>query len=110
MNKAAIHHYAAKEGHRDVVKFLTVEKHCDPMCKSLNLDTPLHSAVLGGHLEIVKFFIEKLKCSPDTPGALNMTPLKMAICMNRSEIAQYLQKHSVIHIAIVLMKQLGFLK
>ena len=94
----------------DVVKFLTVEKRCDPMCRSSNLNTPLHMAVVGGHLEIIKFFVEELKCPPYTTGALNMTPLKMAIRTSHSNIAQYLQKHTVIQIAIVSMKQLGFLK
>ena len=128
MSKAAIHsclddlkltplHHAAMKGHMDIVKFLTVKKHysCDPLCRDANNCTALHLAVENGHLEVVKFFIEELKCPPDIPGLLNMTPLQMAIRMNRSDIAQYLQKHSVMPyiytaIVIVTMEQLGLLK
>ena len=63
-------------------------------------------------MEIVKFLIEELKCPPDIPALQNMTPLQIAIHMNRSDIAQYLQKHSVIpyiHTAIAVMQQLGYL-
>ena len=75
--------------------------------------TALHHAVHHGQLEIVKFFIEELKCPPDIPGPFNMTPLQVAIQENHFDIAQYLQKHSIvpyIYTAIVMMKQLGHLK
>ena len=42
-----------------------------------------------------------------------MTPLQMAILKNHSDIAEYLQKHSVIayiYTAIAMMKQLALLK
>ena len=42
-------HYAATIGHIDIVKFLTVEKNCDPMCRDIDQDTPLLKATLGGH-------------------------------------------------------------
>ena len=83
------------------------------MCKSLNLNTPLHYAVMNGHLEIVKFFTEELKCPPDITGACNMTTLQMAVHNNHQDIAQYLQKHSVIPYIITatsMVKQLGLLK
>ena len=108
-------HCAAIEGHMDIVKFLTVEKDCDPLSKNNDNTTILHCADVGGHLDIpvVKFLIEGLKCPPDIAGPLDSTPLQSAILMDRFDIAQYLQKHSVIpHIytAIAMMKQLGLLK
>ena len=105
---------AAIRGHMDIVKFLTLEKHCDPMSQDIYGNTALHHAVLNGQLEIVKFLIEKLKCPPDImSGDLNLTPLQLASCGDHSDIAQYLQKHSVvpyIYTAIGMMKQIGLLK
>ena len=40
---------AALNGHIGVVKFLTVEMHCDPTSRDGNNDTVLHLGVLGGH-------------------------------------------------------------
>ena len=97
-------HHAVARGHIDTVKFLTVEKHCDPLSQYM---TALHCAVMTGHLEIVKFLIEELKCPPDILGPFSMTPLQMAENMNQPDIAQYLQKHSVIPYiatAITMMK------
>ena len=66
-------------------------------------------AVMAGHLEIVKFLIEKLKCPPNIPAPPNTTPQQMAVHMNRFDIAQYLQKHSIMNITIAVMEELGFL-
>ena len=68
---------------------------------------------MHGQLNTVNFLIEELKCPPDITGVLNMTPLQMAVQMNCSDVAEYLQKHSVIsyiHTAIAMMQQLGYLK
>ena len=97
----------------DIVKFLTVEKHCDPMSQDILGNTVLHHAVLGGHLEIVKFLIEELKCPPDISGSCNKTPIHMAIHKNHLEIARYLQKHSVIpyiYTAIEMVNRFGLFK
>ena len=75
----------------DIVKFLTMEKNCDPMSRNFISNTALHNAVLGCHLEVVIFFIEELKCPPDIPGQWNMIPLQMAVHNNHSDIAEYLQ-------------------
>ena len=72
-------HLAAMEGHIEIVKFLTVEKNCDPISETIKEITVLHGAALRGHLEIVKFLIEELKCPPDITGYLNIIPLQMAI-------------------------------
>ena len=75
----------------DIVKFLTIEKYCDPVSQNFISHTALHNAVMGGNLEVVMFFIEELNCSPDTLGQWNMTPLQMALHNNHSDIAKYLQ-------------------
>ena len=96
-------HHAAAKGHVDIVEFLTVHKHCNPLSGHMSA---LHCAVLGGQLQMVKFLVEKLKCSPDISGPSNLTPLQIA---ENTEIAQYLQKHTVIpyiYMAIGMLKQL----
>ena len=98
----------------DTVKFLTVEKHWDPLSRgTIYHFIAHHYAARYGHLEIVKFLIEELKCPPHITGYPTATPLQMAKAANHFDIAQYLQKHSVIpyiYTAIAMMKQLGFLK
>ena len=83
------------------------------MTQDLFENTALHYAVVFGYLEVVQFFVEELKCPPDIEGQHNMTPLQLARGMNHSDIAQYLQKHSVIpyiYTAIFMMKQLRLQK
>ena len=97
----------------DIVKFLTMEKCCDPVSQNIDGNTALHSAVLGGDIEVVKFVVEELKCPPDIAGQLNITPLHLAKKQHNFDIAQYLQKHSVlsyIYTAIEMVNQLGLLK
>ena len=94
------------------MKFLTAEKHCDPMSQNIHNNTALHSAVWSGRLGLVKFLIEELKCPPDIPGTFNLTPLQMALRWNHYNIAQFLQKHSVVPyiyvaMAICMTRQLG---
>ena len=101
-------HMAVANGHLDIVKFLTQEKHCDVLSQDLLGNTFLHDAVM--QLNTVKFFIEELKCPPDITEFLNMTPLQIAKNLKHSDIADYLQKHSIIHTAIAMMQQLGYLK
>ena len=57
----------ACKGHIDVVKFLTLEMHCDPISRNANSDTALHLAVMNGHLDIVQFFISDQHCDPNIP-------------------------------------------
>jgi len=102
-------HYAAMKGDLGIVKFLTLEKHCDSMSTNIYGNTALHIAVHFGHLEIVKFFVEVLECSPDILGLQNLTLLEMAEANNHPDVAQYLQKHSVIpyiHTAIAMVRWL----
>ena len=81
------------------------------MSRDIVDNTALHYASQwSGHLETVKFLIEELKCPPDLPGHLNSTPHELAKSRNHSDTAQYLWKQSVIHTALAMMKQLGFLK
>ena len=57
-------HYAAINGQLDMVKYLVVEQHCDPMDKNKYNETPLHYACINGHLNIVQYLISELHCNP----------------------------------------------
>ena len=126
-------HRAAEFGHLHTVKYLTDKQGCNPSCLHGRLEihstspccckrtcghcgisncnplsghmSALHCAVFGGQLQMVKFLVEKLKCSPDISGPSNLTPLQIA---ENTEIAQYLQKHTVIpyiYMAIGMLKK-----
>ena len=81
-------------GHIDIVKFLTVEKYCDPMCKDFNHNTPLHLAAGKGHLEIAKFLILE-ECTPITElmnslkNRWNITPFHSAAVTGQLDIVQF---------------------
>ena len=116
-------HTAATFGHLNIVKYLTNKQDSNPPRFDDNKYTPLHYdtfnntalhyAVTNGHFEIVKFLVEELKFPPDISGQHNMTPLQMARLKNHSDIAQYLQKHSVIpyiYTAIQMVNEFGYFK
>ena len=80
----------ARKGQLDAVKFLTLDKGCDPYCKNMYGNTPLHNAALYGHLTVVTFFIEELNCDPNIPGLNGMTPLHAATQEGHVDIMKYL--------------------
>ena len=65
MNRNTPLHLAAQTGHKDIVKFLTVEIHCSSTNRDANSVTALHIAATSGHLNIVKFVISDQNCDPD---------------------------------------------
>ena len=54
-------HYAAYQGHLEVVKYL---QWLDPLGQNSYRETPLHYACQMGHLDITKYFIDKLRRNP----------------------------------------------
>ena len=127
-------HLAVVNGHLDIIKFFISERNCDPNTPGQQDKIPLHYAAEFGHLHIVKYLIDEQGCNPScldkercSPlhyaaafGRINtvkfltvikhLTPYELATSRNHSDTAQYLQKQSVIHTALAMMKQLGFLK
>ena len=57
-------HYAAINGQLDMVKYLVVEKLCNPMETNNYNEMPLHLACSNGHLNIVQYLISELDCNP----------------------------------------------
>ena len=62
----------------DVVKFLTVEKHCHPICRDFKKNTPLHMAAGNGHTKVVKFLTLQMHCDVMCRDSMGNTPLHMA--------------------------------
>ena len=79
-------HNAAQYGHIEVVKFLTIDMHCDPTSKNARKQTPLHLAAGKGYLNIIKFFISNQNCDPNTPDGSGKTPLHFTIKLNSSSL------------------------
>ena len=50
-------HRAARRGDLDTVRFLTEEKHQNPLQKDEKGDTALHIAAEGGSLDVLKYFV-----------------------------------------------------
>jgi len=74
------------------VKFLTLEKHCNPNQQAAHNNTPLHLAAQKGHLQVVQFFVEELKCPPNVRNIHDKTPLLYAKAMGHLNVALYLKK------------------
>ena len=72
------------------MKFLTLEKHCNPNQRDIRKNTPLHTAAKYGHLQVVQFFVEGLKCPPNIRGQHNATPRHWAVTRGHHNVAQYL--------------------
>ena len=72
MDRTALH-YAAYNGHLDIVKEL-IKNHADLNAKSVKGWTALHEAALSGHLEVVKELLEAgidkgIKCDDGSDAA-----------------------------------------
>ena len=48
-------HLAATGGYLSIVKYLTLDQKCSPLCKDKNGNSPLHRAATRGQLEVVQF-------------------------------------------------------
>ena len=84
-------HYAASNGHLEVVKYFIVELHCDPMDKN-QYDgwTPLHYACRYSYIKIAQYLIREEHCNPSCENKLGETPLYIACRYGRLNMAQYL--------------------
>ena len=87
-------HLASQSGTLETVRFLTDEKHCDPLCRNKS-GTSLHSAALGGRLDVLKFFISEKHCDPMYRNKSGNTPLHWAALGGRLDVLKFLisEKH-----------------
>ena len=70
-------YYAASNGHLNTVKYLAVEKQCDPTSRD-TFNTALHIAAEKGRVEVMKFLISQLNCDANSPGYCDGLPLHFA--------------------------------
>ena len=78
-------HYAASEGHLEVVLFFL--EHLDDIHPTNHLgDTPLHNAARDGHFEVVECFLRKSKANPSN--SYGITPLHKACIKGHFHIAK----------------------
>ena len=73
-----------------IIKFLTVERQCNPMCKNILGDTPLHNAAMSTYLQVVTFLINQLHCDPTITNETGQTPLDCATLYGRKNIVEFL--------------------
>ena len=85
-------HYAAYNGHLEVVNYFIVEllSLCDPMDRNNDGWTPLHFACDSGHLNIAQYLIREEHCNPSCENNDCWTPLHFACQNGHLNIAQYL--------------------
>ncbi|XP_047478068.1 serine/threonine-protein phosphatase 6 regulatory ankyrin repeat subunit C-like [Penaeus chinensis] len=70
-------HYAAYEGHTDVLRVL-LDKESDPNLTNDTGDTPLHLGAINGKVGVVKMFSEEEGVNLNQPSATNQTLLAYA--------------------------------
>jgi ankyrin repeat protein len=69
---------ACWSGNLDLVKYLILDKGCDPNDRNHRGLVPLHNAVLGEHLDITEFLIEHCKVDSAPKDSMAYTPLHLA--------------------------------
>jgi ankyrin repeat protein/L-ascorbate metabolism protein UlaG (beta-lactamase superfamily) len=88
-------HWAAYEGHHDVVAYL-IDKGADVNVQKDNLSTPLHGAAYHGHLAVVKLLLERNAAS-DGKNEMGYTPLLSASAAGHAEIVKLLLDRGADH-------------
>ena len=96
MNMVVIHHVCTTMItlhftvlHMNILKFLTLEKNCDPMCRDIDLNTPFHYAAFSGHIDIVKFLTLEMHCDPTSSNDYSDTALHLAVEGGHLDIVRF---------------------
>ena len=80
-------------GHLDIVKYLVLEKKCDPIIdKDGTGNTPIHQAALNGHLDALLFLISEKGCDPTIPGHEGNTLIHFAAAGGHLDTVKYLME------------------
>ena len=86
-------HYAAYNGHLDVVKYFTTELRCAEDRNNID-ETPLYIACEKGFLNIAHYLINVHHCNPSCRCNGGLTPLHAACRNGHLDIAKYLIKEA----------------
>ena len=97
-------HYAAAQGHIDVLRYFIEDRGCNAACVDQDGWTPLHYAALHKHLDIVQYLIEKQQVEPFSRSNAGTTALHHAciggsidvICYLAKEMSKYLPVKDII--------------
>ena len=83
-------HFAASEGHLEIVKYLMDRRYSDKDAKDNNGWTSLHFSIKHGFLEIVKYLIERCKVDKEAKDNDGRTALHFAARFGNLEVVKYL--------------------
>lgn len=80
-----------------MVRYLTLEHHCDPLRSCSEARTSFHCAAFSGHnIDVVRFFVEELKCDPNTKSISGFPVFHCAVASGDIETVK------------ILVNELGF--
>ena len=84
-------HYAAYNGHLDLVRYFITARRCNPIAENNYKSTPLHLACRNGQLNVVQYLItSEAQCNPSCRDFYGDTPLHYACSKGHLNIAKYL--------------------
>ena len=86
-------HFACKDGHFEIVKFLTNHPQCNKEVKDKNNDRPLHKACESGNLDIIRHLVSNKHCDVNAKGNYGHTPLHYACREGNFEAVKILTNH-----------------
>ena len=83
-------HFAARNGHLPITKYLIEEHGCDPMCRTKKGEGTLHIVAEKGHFDTMKYLIEKQGCDPRCKTMLGTTAPYFAAENKHVKMVNYL--------------------
>jgi ankyrin repeat protein len=85
-------HWAAANGHMEVMRVLVVELGADKDAKNAGGATPLHEAAFIGHVEAMRVLVVELGADKGAKNAYGVTPLHAAAFKGRVEAIKALEQ------------------
>ncbi|KAL6700982.1 ankyrin repeat-containing domain protein [Trichoderma pleuroticola] len=82
--------YAARNGHKDVVKLFLATDKSNPALRDNNCRTPLLYAAMNGHEGVVKLLLTNGKVDPDLMDNFGRTPLSYAAMAGHEDVVKLL--------------------
>ena len=83
-------HYAAYNGHLDLVRYFIAARDCDPIAENYHRSTPVHLACSNGQLNVVQYLTSETCCDPSCRDYYDDAPLHYACSNGHLDIVQYL--------------------
>ena len=93
-------HWAAENGHLDVVKYLSSHDDVDADAPNLISYTPLHLAADNGHLDVVKYLSSRGDVDADARSFFGNTPLRHAAGQGHLDVVKYLSSRGDVDVNV----------